>query len=70
MTHGTAFAVLTDGRHLNLSTQGYEDFRQFAETVRVLFGPQRFQVARFWYAWESEAQEYTPAEMREAFGMQ
>jgi hypothetical protein len=67
---GSTLAILKSGKHLTLAPQDYETWDQFAEVVRTLYGPVRFGVSRFWFAWTDSGQEYTPGDMREVFKME
>jgi hypothetical protein len=67
---GSTLAILKSGKHLALAPAEYESWDQFAEVVRTLYGPARFNVKTFWYAFGLSGQEHTPGEMREVFKME
>lgn len=66
VTHGSFLAVLKDGTHLTY-VGVFSSHDQWHEYVRHRLQHDRYNLTFFVYAWGSEHQAYTPAEVREVF---
>jgi hypothetical protein len=64
--YGSFMAILKDGRHYT-NTGYFTSFAEFKEFVKACLKLVRNDVAKFYYAYGHEAQEYTPSEFREVF---
>ena len=64
--YGSFLAVLKDGTHVSASGR-FASHADFKGMVANYMLAHRYNVERFFYAWDHEAQEYTGAEVREVY---
>lgn len=65
-TPGSFLVVLTDGYNYS-GTGSFTDLESFHRFVRRHLEGNQYRIGKFYYAWGAESQEYTGAEVREAF---